>query len=263
MIDTGLRDRNVLVTGAGAGIGAAVARAFAAEGARVAVHNLGRAEPEPEGAHWDHVTPDGEGVADLVTDLPGAVSVTADLSEPDAPGRLLEEVENLLGPVDVLVNNAAHCESPDAVDTLTAGTLERTYRVNSVAPALLISQLARRRALVEDAGDPPCAVNISTDAARAFPGQVAYGTSKAALESLTRGLALDLGPTRIRVNAVAPGPVQTGWMEGETLEHARSVVPLGRVGEPEDIADAVVFLASHQARWITGQVLQVAGGHAL
>ncbi|WP_017609285.1 SDR family NAD(P)-dependent oxidoreductase [Nocardiopsis xinjiangensis] len=263
MIDTGLRDRNVLVTGAGAGIGAAVARAFAAQGARVAVHNLGRSGPEPEGVHWNHAVPDGEDVADLVTDLPGAVSVTADLAAPDGPGRLWEEVEDLLGPVDVLVNNAAHCEGPDTVDTLTAGTLERTYRVNSVAPAVLISQLARRRGAVEDADDPPCVVNVSTDAARAFPGQVAYGSSKAALEALTRGMALDLGHTGIRVNAVAPGPVQTGLLEGETLEHARSAVPLGRVGEPEDIADAVVFLASHQARWITGQVLQVAGGHAL
>lgn len=259
MIDTGLRDRNVLVTGAAAGIGAAIARAFATEDARVAVHSLGRSVPAPEGVHWDHAVPDGECVADLVTDLPGAVSVTADLADPDGPGRLLEEVENLLGPVDVLVNNAAHCESPDTVDTLTADTLERTYRVNAVAPAMLISQLARRRGTVED---PPCIVNVSTDAARAFPGQVAYGSSKAALEALTRGTALDLGHTGIRVNAVAPGPVQTGWLEGEALEHARSTVPLGRVGEPEDIADAVVFLASHQARWITGQVLQVAGGHA-
>lgn len=263
MIDTGLRDRSVLVTGAGSGIGSAIARAFAAEGARVAVHNLGRSGPEPEGVRWEHVVPDGEGVADLVTDLSGAVSVTADLAAPDGPGRLLEEVEDLLGPVDVLVNNAAHCESPDTVDTLTAGTLERTYQVNSVAPAVLISQLARRRGAVEEAGDPPCVVNVSTDAARAFPGQVAYGSSKAALEALTRGMALDLGHVGIRVNSVAPGPVQTGRLEGETLEHARSVVPLGRVGDPEDIADAVVFLASHQARWITGQILQVAGGHAL
>ncbi|MEO3889598.1 SDR family oxidoreductase [Nonomuraea sp. B5E05] len=112
-------------------------------------------------------------------------------------------------------------------------------------------------------GATSCVVNITTDAARAFPGQIGYGTSKAALEALTRAAALDLAPSGIRVNAVAPGPVQTGWMDADTYEHARSVVPMRRVGEPADIADAVVFLASHQARWITGQVLQVAGGHAL
>ncbi|MEU7649214.1 SDR family NAD(P)-dependent oxidoreductase [Streptomyces huasconensis] len=106
-------------------------------------------------------------------------------------------------------------------------------------------------------------VNISTDAARAFPGQIGYGTSKAALEAFTRAAALDLGRSGIRVNAVAPGPVQTGWMDAALIDQVREIVPMGRPGEPEDIADAVVFLASHQARWITGQVLQVAGGHAL
>lgn len=108
-----------------------------------------------------------------------------------------------------------------------------------------------------------CVVNITTDAARAFPGQTGYGTSKAALEAITRSTALDLAARGIRVNAVAPGPVQTGWMTPDVLAHASGIVPMGRVGEPEDIADAVVYLASYQARWVTGQVLQVAGGHAL
>ncbi|HLU96992.1 MAG TPA: SDR family oxidoreductase, partial [Thermobifida alba] len=97
----------------------------------------------------------------------------------------------------------------------------------------------------------------------AFPGQIGYGTSKAALEAFTRAAALDLAPRGIRVNAVAPGPVQTGWMDADLVEQVRPLIPLRRVGEPADIADAVVFLASRQARWITGQVLQVAGGHAL
>jgi 3-oxoacyl-[acyl-carrier protein] reductase len=159
----------------------------------------------------------------------------------------------------VLVNNAAHCENPDGIDDLTADGLERNYRVNAIAPALLTSELARR--VTPDA--PPCIVNITTDAARAFPGQIGYGTSKAALEALTRASALDLGPRGIRVNAVAPGPVQTGWMSSDLVAQVEPMVPLRRVGEPADIADAAVFLASHQARWITGQVLQVAGGHAL
>nr|WP_216094412.1 SDR family oxidoreductase [Jiangella alba] len=104
-------------------------------------------------------------------------------------------------------------------------------------------------------------MNLSTDAAQEFPGQVAYGGSKAALEAFTRAAAIELGPSGVRVNAVAPGPVQTGWMSGELIEQLLPRLALGRVGEPSDIADAVVFLASHQARWLTGQVIKVSGGH--
>jgi 3-oxoacyl-[acyl-carrier protein] reductase len=251
MVETGLAGRTVLVTGGAGGIGAAVSRAFAREGARVVVHYLAEQPGAPDGVHWEHALPGGARA--LAAEL-GGVAVSADLAAPDAAARLFDAA----GPVDVLVNNAAHCESPDTIDTLTRDGLERHYRVNAVAPALLVAELARR------AGEPPpCAVNISTDAARAFPGQLGYGSSKAALEAFTRAAALDLGPRGIRVNAVAPGPVQTGWMTGELVEQVRRIVPLGRPGEPEDIADAVVFLASRQARWITGQVLQVAGGHAL
>ena len=123
---------------------------------------------------------------------------------------------------------------------------------------MLISELARR-----SSGREVSIVNVSTDSARAFPGQVGYGSSKAALDALTRLAALDLGGQGVRVNAVAPGPIQTGWMTDELIDEVEPAIPLGRVGTPEDMADACVFLASRQASWITGQVLQVAGGHAL
>ncbi|WP_116950860.1 SDR family NAD(P)-dependent oxidoreductase [Jiangella endophytica] len=170
MIDTGLSGKVVLVTGADGGIGEATARAFAAQGARVAVHHHDGGVPAPEGVSFEHRLGDAEAAARAV-------------------------------------------------------------------------------------------VNISTDAAQCFPGQVGYGSSKAALEAFTRAAAVELGPAGIRVNAVAPGPVQTGWMSGELVESLLPHLPLGRVGRPSDIADAVVFLASGQASWLTGQVIKVSGGH--
>ncbi|MER5319568.1 SDR family NAD(P)-dependent oxidoreductase [Streptosporangium roseum] len=146
-----------------------------------------------------------------------------------------------------------------SIGTLTYGSLERHYRVNVVAPAPLTAEVARLRR----GDDPLCVVNITTDAARAFPGQIGYGMSKAVLEALLRSTALDLAARGIRVNAVAPGPVQTGWIGEDLIAQVTAIVPMGRVGGPDDIAGAVVCLASHQARWVTGQVLQVAGGHAL
>ncbi|SCL23105.1 3-oxoacyl-[acyl-carrier protein] reductase [Micromonospora pallida] len=260
MIDTRLAGQNVLVTGGGGGIGAAISRAFAAQGARVVIHHLARDLSVPTGTQWDHVTPNDDAARKLAQELGNdSFAISADLSEPGAAHQLVEAVLDRTGSINVLVNNAAHCESPDTVDTLTQGSLERHYRVNTIAPALLTAEVARRRR----GDDPLCVVNVTTDAARAFPGQIGYGTSKAALEALTRATALDLAAGGIRVNAVAPGPVQTGWIGADLIDQVTAIVPMGRIGEPDDIADAVVYLASYQARWITGQVLQVAGGHAL
>ncbi|GAA2416386.1 SDR family oxidoreductase [Actinomadura vinacea] len=260
MIDPRLAGQNVLVTGGAGGIGAAISRAFAAQGARVAIHHLAQNPAAPADAEWAHITPEADVAEKLARELGnGSFAISADLSEPDAAHRLAETVAHRAGPINVLVNNAAHCELPDSIDTLTHGSLERHYRVNAIAPALLTTEVVRLRR----GEDPLCVVNISTDAARAFPGQTGYGTSKGALEAFTRSSALDLAARGIRVNAVAPGPVQTGWMDEDLLAQVTEIVPMGRAGEPGDIADAVVYLASHQARWITGQVLQVAGGHAL
>jgi 3-oxoacyl-[acyl-carrier protein] reductase len=258
VIDPNLQGKVVLVTGATSGIGHAIARAFDAQGARIAVHYLSDPPAPPSGVTWEHVTPSESVATDLAASLSDAVAVDVDLGADGAPATLLDRVEDELGPVDVLVNNAAHCETPDSILDATEAGLARHYRINAIAPIALIGELSRRRQ-----GHECCVINISTDSARAFAGQVGYGTSKAALEAATRATAIELGPAQIRVNAVAPGPIQTGWMTEEVAQQVESMIPLGRVGYPEDIADACVFLASHQARFVTGQVLQVAGGHAI
>lgn len=223
-----------LVTGGGnpRGIGAACVGALAQRGATVAYTVLRGEAPPP--------------------DLPGTAFET-DLSEPDAPERLLDAVTERIGHPTVLVNNAAH-STRDSYEALDAATIDAHHAVNVRAPMLLSVLLAR-------AGRPGRIVNlISGQFLGPMPGELAYTASKGALEAFTRQLAAEVAHLGITVNAVGPGPNDTGWIDDDLRADLLPRFPMGRLGRPEDAAAVVAWLCSEEAGWVTGQVIHAEGG---
>ncbi|HXG04276.1 MAG TPA: glucose 1-dehydrogenase [Candidatus Binatia bacterium] len=240
-----LAGRTALVTGSTKGIGLAIARAFAREGARVAI-NARRAE-------------DCDGVAKAV----GGVAVPADLSRPDEVRRLAREATAALGgTVDILVNNAGQPRVAPAAE-LAEADYRTTLELNLNA-AFLLSQeigrgmLGRRRGVI---------INVSSiNGTVPFPQRLAYCVSKAGLNMLTRVMAIEWAASGVRVNAIAPGYVETEIVKGLSARGIldRAVLarrtPLGRLGDPDEIAAVAVFLASDEASYITGEVVTADGG---
>lgn len=278
MLDPQLAGKVVLITGANnlQGIGAAVAWAFARQEARVLLSYL-RLAPQEFGIDQAEAAQATEAglpfyharraesaaqVADAIkADGGWAEAFEADLTNPTAITQLFDWSERCAGPVDILVNNAAAYQEPDTIFTASLATYRKTFDVNAGGTLLMMAEFVRR--VQEQGRSGGNIINMSTDSAQTFSGQINYGASKAAIEAFTRSVAIEVGPLGIRVNTIAPGPTQTGYIASAFEEELREQIPLKRIGQPEDIADVVLFLASAQARWVTGQVIKVSGGHAL
>lgn len=245
----------VLVTGASKGIGSATALAFAKAGYDVCV-NYNR---DAEGAVETVESCKAEGAR--------AISVQADVADSEAVAQMFQTCDKLLGPLSCLVNNAGIIGGASTIANLKPQNLEATFATN-VFGVLYCIQEAIKRMATDQGGNGGAIINMSSLAANlGSPGEyVHYAASKGAVETLTIGAGKELGPVGIRVNAVRVGTTATDMHQREgnpnRPDMVARVTPLGRIALPQDIADAAVFLASPQAKFISGTVLTVAGGLA-
>ena len=256
-VETGdLRGRVALVTGVGRkrGIGFAVCRALASRGADVVLSYWKAYDREmPWGSDEDE--PEAL-LGKLRAAGVRAEGVEVDLSRPDSPCSLLDAAEERLGRPSILVNSAAY-STRDGFETLEAEALDAHYAVNVRAMALLSVGFARRY----PGGPGGRIVNFSSGQSLGpMPGELAYVATKGAVEAFTRTLAAEVGHKGITVNAINPGPTDTGWMTEELKREIAPMFPSGKIGQPEDAARLVAFLAGDEGAWITGQVIHSEGG---
>lgn len=244
----------LVVTGGGRGIGAAVAKVAAGQGYRVAVNYLNDSKSADE-------------VVSGIAKAGGkAVAIAGDVSLEKHVARLFDEAAEKLGPITHVVNNAGITGRSSRLDAVDASTLKACIDLN-VTGAMLVAREAVRRMAPRHGGRGGAIVNISSAAANlGSPGEyVWYAASKGAIDSFTIGLAKEVAGDNIRVNAVAPGMIETEIHELSTgdvarKERIRPMIPMARIGEPEEVAAAVMFLLSEASAYTTGAILRVAGG---
>ena len=243
-----LQGKVALVTGASKGIGAAIARELAARGAAVAVnYSGGKAGAEKV-------------VAEIQAGGGKAIAVQANLADPDSIGPLIETVAKKLGPIAILVNNAGVYEF-GPIDQITREHFFKQFNVN-VLGLLLTTQAALRH--FNAAGGS--IINIGSVVSGGVGSAAVYAGTKGAVDSITASLAQELGPRKIRVNAVNPGLIETegvqsaGILGSDLHREAVARTPLGRIGQPGDVATIAAFLASDDGAWVNGQLIHAAGG---
>jgi 3-oxoacyl-[acyl-carrier protein] reductase len=244
-----LAGKVAVVTGASKGIGAAIAKQLASEGAAVVVN-------------YSSSKSGADKVVDEIKASGGkAIAVQADAAKKTDIDRLFGEAKKAFGRLDVLVNNAGIYEfSP--LDSITEEHFHKQFNLN-VLGVILAAQAAAK--LFDSAGGS--IINLSSVVSTlAFPNASVYSGTKGAIDSITRSLASELGPRAIRVNAIRPGMVETegthaaGIEGGDMQKQVKAQTPLGRLGQPEDIAGTAVFLASTDSSWITGETFVISGG---
>lgn len=246
-----LEGKVALVTGASKGIGAAIARELAARGAAVAVNYSGSK------AGADKV------VADIKAAGGKAVAIQANLSDPDSIGPMIEKTTRELGPISILVNNAGVYEL-GALEQITPEHFHKQFDLNVLG--LLLTTKAAVAQFHPQGGS---IINISSVVKDGAPGSAVYSATKGAVDTISASLAQELGPKKIRVNSVNPGLIETEGTQGAGIigsdfeKYATSRTPLGRIGQPGDIATVVAFLASNDAAWVNGQAIHAAGGFRL
>jgi 3-oxoacyl-[acyl-carrier protein] reductase len=244
-----LTDRVAIVTGASKGIGSGIAAALAAAGARVAVNY----SSDRAGA---------ERVVQTIVDSGGkAIAIGADVSKAAEVARLFQEVDSAFGRLDVLVNNAGVFRF-GVLAEITEESFHLHYNINVLGTILMVQEAVKR--FGPKGGS---IINLSSIVgSHPVPGALLYASTKGAIETLTKGLALELAPLKIRVNAIAPGHTETeGNIAAGTFDKGAGAAlanktPLGRLGRVTDIAPLAVFLASDESAWISGEVIRAAGG---
>jgi 3-oxoacyl-[acyl-carrier protein] reductase len=255
----GLQDQDrrlALVTGASRlnGIGAATCRALAAAGNDVVFTHWLRYDRQ---FPWGAETADPETLLGELHALGArAEAIEIDHSLPETPAILFDRINEQLGPVSILINNAAY-STQDGYDVLDAATLDAHYAVNVRGMALLSVEFVRRWSGTSGGR----IINMTSGQSQGpMPTELAYATSKGAVEAFTRSFADGVAHLGITVNAVNPGPTDTGWIDDNLAAALLPLFPFGRIGLPEDAARAIAFLASPDGEWITAQVIHSEGG---